>query len=277
MPGEEPSADRLVFTLFVAALIHAIVILQVSFNPLDTSADNKLPETLDITIVNASHELPPDKYDYLANASQDGAGNTQERVEFQEESVAQSLPESAPPQSTSQQTQVITASESQDKTSLQVNTPAPSNDEPSAAQLVERSMEMAALDEQINQSLQVYSQAPKQKYISARTREFKYANYMRDWVTKVERIGQLNYPDEARRRHLSGQLMVDVAINPDGTVQAITVIRPSGQKILDDAAVRIVQLAAPFAPFSDDIRQETDVLHVTRTWVFTSSNELHSQ
>ncbi len=274
--GEEPTADRLVFTLFVAVLLHAIVILQVSFNPFETSAENNPPETLDITIVNPTRELPPDRYDYLANSSQDGAGNTDEKVKFQEESVAQSLPPSAPTESPAQQTQVITALDSARNTPDKTETRPLAEEHPSATELVERSMEMIALNQEINQSLQVYSDAPKQKYISARTREFKYANYMRDWVAKVERIGQLNYPDEARRRRLSGQLMVDVAINPDGTVQEITVVRPSGQKILDDAAVRIVRLASPFAPFPDDIRQEIDVLHVTRTWVFTSSNELHS-
>jgi protein TonB len=95
---------------------------------------------------------------------------------------------------------------------------------------------------------------------------------MRDWVAKVERVGDLNYPDAARRQNLSGKLIVQVAVHPDGSVREITIRKPSGYKILDDAAVRIVKLAAPFAPFPDAIRQETDVLYITRTWVFTSGN-----
>lgn len=278
LAGEEPSADRLAFTLFVALLLHAIVILQVSFNPFESSPRDTPRETLDITIVTPTRELPPEEHDYLANTSQDGAGNTQEQVKYQEEMVAQSAPPTVPEQTPAAQTQVVTSLNSEQTAPDREETPVePAQPQPTAAELVERSMEMIALNQEINQNLQVYSEAPRQKYISARTREFKYANYMRDWVAKVERIGQLNYPDEARRRHLSGQLMVDVAINPDGTVQEITVIRPSGHKILDDAAVRIVQLASPFAPFTDDIRGDTDVLHVTRTWVFTSSNELRSQ
>lgn len=276
--GEEPSADRLVFTLFVAILLHAIIILQVSFNPFEHSADNSLPQTLDITIVSPTRQLPPEQYDYLANTSQDGAGNTKEKVKYQEAAIAQAPPPAVPVESQMEQTPVVTAIESEQKVpDNEESKTEPLEAQLSATELVERSMEMIALNREISQSLQVYSEAPKQKYISARTREFKYATYMRDWVAKVERIGQLNYPDEARRQHLSGQLMVDVAINPDGTVQEITVIRPSGHKILDDAAVRIVQLASPFAPFPEDIRQDTDVLHVTRTWVFTSSNELRSQ
>jgi protein TonB len=146
----------------------------------------------------------------------------------------------------------------------------------SAAALINRSMEIIRLNERINQSMQAYSKAPKSKFISARTKEFKYASYMRDWVAKVERVGELNYPDAARRQHLSGKLIVQVAIQPDGSVKEIAIRQPSGHKILDDAAVRIVKLAAPFAPFPDNVREETDLLYITRTWVFTSGNRLQS-
>jgi protein TonB len=144
----------------------------------------------------------------------------------------------------------------------------------SAAELINRSMEMLTLNQQINQTLQAYSKTPKSKFISARTKEFKYASYMRDWVAKVERVGELNYPDAARRENLSGKLIVQVAVYPDGSVREITIRKPSGYKILDDAAVRIVKLAAPFAPFPESIKKETDVLYITRTWVFTSGNRL---
>jgi protein TonB len=133
---------------------------------------------------------------------------------------------------------------------------------------------MLTLNQQINQTLQAYSKTPKSKFISARTKEFKYASYMRDWVSKVERVGELNYPDAARRQNLSGKLIVQVAVYPDGSVREITIRKPSGYKILDDAAVRIVKLAAPFAPFPESIKRETDVLYITRTWVFTSGNRL---
>ncbi|NNG12124.1 MAG: energy transducer TonB, partial [Halobacteria archaeon] len=117
---------------------------------------------------------------------------------------------------------------------------------------------------------------PRQVYVSARTREFKYANYMNEWVQKVERVGNLNYPDVARREGLSGKLLLDVALNPDGTVRNISVLRPSGHAVIDEAAIRIVNLAAPFPPFSADIRKEADVLHITRTWEFSTTNRLQS-
>ena len=100
---------------------------------------------------------------------------------------------------------------------------------------------------------------------------------MEAWHAKVEKIGNLNYPDEARRKKLSGSLMLDVALNPDGTINEIVLRRSSGHRVLDDAAIRIVRLAAPFARFPDDIREETDILHIERTWQFLGSNQLFAR
>ena len=100
---------------------------------------------------------------------------------------------------------------------------------------------------------------------------------MEAWRSKVERIGNLNYPDDARKRKLSGSLILEVALNPDGTVNQITIRQPSRYKILDDAAIRIVRLAAPFSPFPEGIREDVDILHITRTWQFLSSQRLLSK
>ena len=141
-----------------------------------------------------------------------------------------------------------------------------------AATLVRRSLAMASLSAEVDKRLNAYAKRPRKKWISARTREHKYAAYMEAWRTKVERVGNLNYPDEARRKRLSGELRLDVAIKADGSVDRIVVNKTSGHKVLDDAAVRIVQLAAPYARFPKAIREETDILHIQRTWRFLSSN-----
>ena len=96
---------------------------------------------------------------------------------------------------------------------------------------------------------------------------------MEAWRSKVERVGNLNYPEAARKRKLSGSLILDVALNDDGSINQITVTQSSGHKILDDAAIRIVELAAPYSPFPDNIRQDTDILHIIRTWRFSNSNK----
>lgn len=271
-PADSETNDRLVLMLLIATAFHALLILGIGFNPLDRNKQDPVTQTLDITIVNPNRNLPPEEYDYLAEASQDGAGNTDEKVKPQEETFAQSM-NMPPPSEKQATTRILTAENSTIRNPDMTDTPA-ETDSPSAAELINRSLEMVSLNEEINQSLQAYSKAPKQKYISARTREFLYASYMRDWVSKVERVGDLNYPDQARRKRLSGSLIVDVAIDKDGKVLEIKVVRPSGHKLLDDAAVRIVRLAAPFAPLPDDIRKDTDILHITRTWEFTSSNRL---
>jgi protein TonB len=276
-PFESPTVDRLALTLFIATAVHALIILGVGFESFDQDPPDKTTPTLDITVVNPTKSLPPEDYDYLAESSQEGAGNTEEKVRPQQQMMEQA-PAAAPAEDKPAPTQVLTRDDSLENIEKPSETETDKKSEqPSTTELVNRSLEMLALDRQINQSLLAYSKKPRSKFISARTKEFKYASYMRDWVAKVERVGELNYPDAARRQNLSGKLIVQVAVYPDGSVRDITIRKPSGHKILDDAAVRIVKLAAPFAPFPDSISKDTDVLFITRTWVFTSSNRLKSR
>lgn len=142
---------------------------------------------------------------------------------------------------------------------------------PSATTLLANSFKIASLNAELRRKLEAQSQRPRRKFISASTKEYKYAAYMESWRAKVERVGNLNYPDEARKNRLSGSLILDVALNADGSVNQITVRRTSGSKILDDAAVRIVELSSPFAPFPPQISKETDILHITRTWQFLNN------
>lgn len=111
----------------------------------------------------------------------------------------------------------------------------------------------------------------RQKVIDSSTREYRFAAYMDQWRRKIERIGNRYYPDAARDRGLSGSLILDVALLPDGSVKSIEVQQSSGVPLLDEAAKRIVHIAAPFAPFPDRIRQDTDVLHIVRTWNFSNN------
>ena len=147
----------------------------------------------------------------------------------------------------------------------------PARKRPTAAALLTNSFKIASLSAEIRRKMESKAERPRRKFISASTKEFRYASYMEAWRAKVERVGNLNYPDQARREKLSGSLILDVALNQDGSINQITVRRSSGHKILDDAAVRIVELASPFAPFPDHIREETDILHITRTWQFLNN------
>ena len=133
-----------------------------------------------------------------------------------------------------------------------------------------RRLAMAALSAEIERDLRAYAERPRRKWISASTREHKFAAYMDAWRRKVEQVGNLNYPEEAERRGLASDLLLDVAIRPDGTVEDITLRRSSGERVLDDAAIRIVEIAAPFSEFPESIAEDVDILHIERTWIFHS-------
>lgn len=145
-----------------------------------------------------------------------------------------------------------------------------------AATSMDRVREIAALSAALERKLRAYAERPRRKWISARTREHEFAAYMDAWRRKVERVGNLNYPFEAVRRGLSGSLLLEVALNPDGTIEAVALRRSSGERVLDDAAVRIVRLAAPFAEFPEEIAEAVDVLHIERTWLFHSGSRFTS-
>lgn len=275
MPGSLSAspADRLGFAVFLATLLHALVILGISFEPDKTAPP--APPTLDITLVPTRSASAPKDADYLAQANQNGGGNVRERTRPRSpaprsEPPAEEIPAPEPEPEPQPATQARSPAPK----------PAPQTAQPprlDAAQLIDRSMEIASLNAELSESVQAYAQRPREKRISARTREYKYASYMSAWVSKVERIGTLNFPDEARRRHLSGGLLLDVALNADGTVNNIAILRSSGQRVLDDAALRIVRLAAPYAPFPPEIRATTDVLHIIRSWEFLDSNQLYTK
>ncbi len=139
--------------------------------------------------------------------------------------------------------------------------------------LASRGQEIASLSARIEEEAVAYANRPRRKAISASTQEYKYASYLDAWRRKVEAIGNLNYPEEAKRRQLYGSLILRVALRADGSLEEVRVLRSSGSDILDQAAVRIVHLAAPYAPFPPDIRKETDFLDITRTWQFLGNNQ----
>lgn len=287
------SSDRLGLALFVSILLHMTVILGVTFS----AARIRLPgaESLEITLVQTRSEKAPVSPQFLAQANQDGGGTTEKRdtarsplpiLEMSDQNSRVPLAQPAPQKRVQSLTDLIALITREDADrAARTTVPHPEKKEehrtPERMGLPEpraREQERARLNAEIHRSFQEYQKMPRHKYLNARTQEYKYAAYMDAWRAKVERIGNLNYPEQAKRQGLAGSLVLDVAINLDGSVNNIQVLRSSNQKVLDDAAVRIVELAAPFAPLPPDLRAEVDILHITRTWKFhatgvTSSNE----
>ena len=283
------SGDRFSLTVFFALAMHAIIILGVSFNLVDESDPDSL-STMEITLVHNRAEEEPEDADYLAQANQLGGGNVEEKVRdsspfsnttpSQEQGIAPaSVRDLAPPPIPVKQAQeeLMTVDKSRlQEASQPQHDPLPIPPENvTAAQLFERSQEIARLSAKIEEIRKSYAVTPRQTYVrGANAREFRFASYMDAWRTKVERLGNLNYPEQAVRRGISGALLMDVAINPDGSLYSVRVLRSSGHKVLDDAAVRIVKLAAPYPPLSEDILKDTDILHIPRVWQFESGGGL---
>lgn len=277
------SGDRLSLTLLFATVLHAVVIFGVGFTD-EYGPGSALP-ALDVILVQAATSEVPEKADFLANATQVGGGTSDEAkrptqvfsspIPKPDEGIAPmpvraSAPDPSPAEAAP--TPVLT----QDQSTLQVSPVTPRDEMQARALprddvLQERSMQMARLAAELDRQAQAYAKRPKRKFISANTREYAYANYMAAWVARVERVGNLNYPDEARRKNLNGNLVLTVAIRKDGTLERIDIIRSSGHQVLDDAAQRIVELSAPFTPIPPS-NEEVDVLHITRTWQFVAGD-----
>jgi periplasmic protein TonB len=277
--------DRLGVTLLVATAVHAFIILGVSFKPFDRGRPDYHQQSLEIMVVNQPVEPPKEeeKTDFLAQVTQEGSGQEREPVKpmLEETSNALPLPQQPlpvvapkPPKPDRHQ---LTAEVSKTRTKQEPEPVAPPP-QPSAGQLLaSKNLEIARLTAELERKTQAYARMPKRKAISASTKEYKYAAYLDAWRRKVERIGNLNYPDQAKRDQLYGNLVLHVAVRADGSVERIRVLHSSGHKILDDAAVRIVRMSAPFSPFPAEIRKETDILDITRTWQFLQSGHFDSE
>ena len=147
---------------------------------------------------------------------------------------------------------------------------------PPGPERIERDLAMARLAAEIHLQSERYAKRPKRKFVSASTQEWAYATYLRAWVDRVERVGNLNYPDEARRKRLAGTLVISVAVRRDGSVEQTRIIQSSGIPLLDSTALRIVQLASPFPPLPETA-ENVDILHVTRTWRFLAGGEVRDE
>ena len=137
-----------------------------------------------------------------------------------------------------------------------------------------KSLEIARLEAQISKDWDSYQKRPRRQFVGARTKEYRFARYIDDWRMKIERIGTLNYPAAARDQKIYGSLQLTVSIRADGNVDTVEINRSSGHKVLDEAAFRIVRMAAPYARFPPDIRRDTDILVITRTWNFAQGDRL---
>ncbi len=269
--------------------VHLALILGVGFSVVKPA---EIRHTMDITLATFKSEKPPEKADFQAQDNQQGSGTldkkavpkTTELAPFQDSKINKitpppaAKPEVVPPPVPQKSAVVTTAPKPQkvepkpreSKPQPKPAAPAPDFD---SSQL---SSQIASLEAELSNEQQMYAKRPRiHRLNAASTMRDKGAWYKEEWRKKVERVGNLNYPDEARRQQIYGNLRMMVSINRDGSLYEVLVLESSGQPVLDQAAQRIVRLAAPFAPFTGDLA-EFDRLEIIRTWRFARGDRLSS-
>jgi len=278
---KQPLAKSLALSL----CLHAFVLFGFRFVP-DISKSHDLLQPLEVVLVNSKSSARPLKADALAQHNLDGGGNTAENKRASSPLPNLSDDKQFTPEQSTQRLQrmeqqvkkLITQTKSVHSVPQEhIEKQHQDGSNMNGRDLVEHALEIARLEAQITRDFSAYQKLPHRKFIGARTQEYRYAQYIEDWRIKVERIGNLNYPALARQQKIFGQLRLTVSIRSDGSLESVEVTKSSGQRILDAAAVRIVKLAAPYAPFPEDISKETDILSIVRTWTFTANDHLESE
>jgi len=279
--------------MVISLLLHMLVLLGLTFQ-FPALKPNKISTSLEVVLVNKQTPTKPTKTQLLAQDNLDGGGNTDKNR--QAKTPFPILPKNKPMSKEAAAQQKVKQLEEETKKLMaavnkkpeikHIETPQTkpnetpqTEDDIDADELLSRSLDIARLKAQVDQDYDEYQKRPKRKFVGARTKEYRFARYVEDWRIKVERIGNLNYPEEARKGKLYGNLQLTVSIRADGSLEGIEINRSSGKKILDQAAINIVKLSGQngFAPFPPNISQDTDILHITRTWVFAPSDTLISR
>ena len=280
------SGDRLVTTICFAVLLHGLFLFGVGFSA-DDASSGPGRRALEITLVNAPSDEAPEQADYLADAAQRGGGNidTPMRARSPESAIGSPSAHGVEHRGPSpyagdyadrqddgrpraaEMTDPVVASTAPSHVHLATNLRAGAGAAAPDAAGTPVQLPSISADIESHTAL-AYSEAPRERTIDVNTQEALYAAYLHAWRERVERVGNLNYPDEARRQGLSGALELEVALGARGEVHALRVVRGSGNRVLDTAARRIVYLAVPFPPFPDELKREVDVLRFAFVWEF---------
>lgn len=285
LPDTTRSQRNFTIALTVSLVLHAIV-LSIHFK-LPEALGKATERALDVILVNSRSANKPQEAQAKAQVNLDGGGNTDEdrrvktplpvaprdqegtelvesqkrvaELESRQQEILSSLLKQKP---------LVNDARSQNATPKDVSTA-------SGMDLATAAINLARLEGQIARNIEDYNRRPRRKFIGARVQEYRFAQYVEDWRQKVERIGNLNYPEAARGKYY-GNLVLTAIIRSDGSLDRVELNRSSGQKVLDDAARRIVEMAAPYSAFPEDVRRDTDIIEITRTWSFTTADRLRA-
>ena len=273
------STDRMSFTLFLAVVLHAVFIVGIGWS---MNEDRPISRSLEVTLAQYRSEEAPEEADFLAQTNQLGSGtldekavlSTTELADFQDNVIreTQRHEQAAAPLPVRKKQQVVTTTArtklfSTSMTTIEI-TQEQNAAQSAALSLWQRNMEIASLEAQLKEQKQAFAKRPRRRQLTAAsTKASTDAYYLEKWRNKIEWTGNKNY-QQLNLSGIFGTLMMLVAVNADGTVDNIKILRSSGHLQLDQAAKTIVYSSAPFDPFPDEIRKNTDILEIIRTWQF---------
>lgn len=285
------ATDRLGFSLFFATIVHAMVILGIGFGAKFTNKLNQA-SMLEVTVVlTKTHQTPTDAK-HIASEDQLASGNTELENQPSAPFTGTSLMETsgiAPIKMSPSESKLAEYNSSQNSLLTQETSKLQAKNvekiekkqeqNPQLNKITaEQQLELAKLVAELRQEEKAYAKRPRINYIntlSAKTAA--EASYIKEWVEKVERVGNLNYPDEARRKNLSGTLILSVLLNNDGKIVRMEIQSSASKSILDEAAKKIVRMAGPFNNFPKEMSRNYDQIMITRTWLFGKNNTLLTQ
>jgi protein TonB len=281
---------RFHYTLAGSALLHVLLITLVTFTL--PKAPEPKTSTMDVVLVNARSKAPPPKAAALSQHNLDGGGNTdaerrarsplpalRDDPRMSEVAIAQKrvieLEEQV--QSVLRTTRAAKfAAPAQPNKARDRETPQPEAPPSLTPAEKQQHMNIQRLEAELARQMEAYQKRPRRHSLGASTTEVRYARYVENWRVKVMNLAEENYPQAARDNRIYGSLLLTVSIRKNGSIEGIKIVRPSGHKVLDEAAVRIVRMGAPYAPFPPEVARDTDVLDISRTWRFTSSDKIET-
>ena len=289
MAGMDPSSRSFTLALGLSILLHAVA-LSIHFKLPDIIRDKYILPPLEVVLVNSKTRAKPVKADVRAQANLDGGGNTDENRRAKTPlPVLKEAGSGADAKRAARRVQELEARQLKMMTRLQAAKSVTTAEQPKPAsaaeapqpqvsgqELATSALAIARLEAQIARQTEKYQKRPIRKFIGSSAEEYRFTQYVEDWRLKVERIGNLNYPDDARGR-IYGSLMLKVSIKADGSLESVQVMRSSGHQILDRAAERIVKMASPYASFPANIKRDADILEIVRTWTFAPGDKLFGE
>lgn len=282
--ARRPGDNKIGATFIFSLLVHGLLLFGIGVTYVATRP--ALP-TLDVTLVNVANNEAPDKADFLGQANNKGGGDSDKAnrpsqpfsglLPIPGQGTAPQPVDAATPSAQQATDQRIVTTTGNTDFSVNSDTAKDQHDTASDANEARIEQQAAQLAAEVREQSQAYAKRPHKKFISASTKEYAYAAYMRGWVDRIERVGNLNYPEQAREQHLHGDVILTVGLNRDGTVHSVDVTQSSGSAVIDKAAEVIVQLSAPFPSLPPDSKEKVDILYITRTWQFEPGDVLKTR